>query len=68
MLRQATYSSARFGLYNVLAEQAKQWTGREKLSMSWTITCAGAAGGLAGLIGNPAEVCMIERKSGETYS
>lgn len=56
IVRQATYSSARFGLYNFLADQAKQWTGKEKLSMNWTITCAGTAGGLAGLFGNPAEV------------
>jgi solute carrier family 25 (mitochondrial dicarboxylate transporter), member 10 len=27
--------------------------------MAWTITCAGAAGGLAGLVGNPAEIVLV---------
>lgn len=56
ILRQSTYSTARFGLYNIVAERAKQWSGQDKLSMPWTIACAGLAGGMAGMIGNPAEV------------
>ncbi|KFH45597.1 Mitochondrial dicarboxylate transporter-like protein [Hapsidospora chrysogenum ATCC 11550] len=59
VLRQSTYSTARFGLYNVVADRAKKWTGREKLSMGWTITCAGVAGGLAGVVGNPAEIVLV---------
>jgi solute carrier family 25 (mitochondrial dicarboxylate transporter), member 10 len=57
ILRQATYSTARFGLYNVLAKQAAQkWNGGNKLSTAMTIACAGVAGGMAGMIGNPVEV------------
>lgn len=59
ILRQSTYSTARFGLYNIVAERAKQWSGQDKLSMPWTIACAGLAGGMAGMIGNPAEVRPI---------
>ncbi|KAL0933718.1 putative mitochondrial dicarboxylate transporter [Colletotrichum truncatum] len=59
IFRQTTYSTARFGLYNYFAQQAKQWTGKEKLSTAMTITCAGLAGGMAGLVGNPAEVVLV---------
>ncbi|KAJ0307966.1 hypothetical protein Brms1b_009791 [Colletotrichum noveboracense] len=60
IFRQTTYSTARFGLYNYFAQQAKQYTGKEKLSTAMTITCAGLAGGMAGLVGNPAEVSSCE--------
>ncbi|WYZ36028.1 hypothetical protein EsH8_X_000675 [Colletotrichum jinshuiense] len=59
ILRQSTYSTARFGLYNYFAQQAKQWTGKDKLSTALTISCAGLAGGMAGLVGNPAEVVLV---------
>ncbi|KAI8267088.1 hypothetical protein K4K58_008787 [Colletotrichum sp. SAR11_239] len=59
IFRQTTYSTARFGLYNYFAQQAKQYTGKEKLSTAMTITCAGLAGGMAGLVGNPAEVILV---------
>ncbi|KAM0648470.1 hypothetical protein ACHAO3_006653 [Verticillium nonalfalfae] len=59
IVRQSMYSTARFGLYNKLAARAQSWTGQQKLSAAWTIACAGAAGGLAGLIGNPAEVVLV---------
>ncbi|KAJ0354974.1 hypothetical protein COL154_011592 [Colletotrichum chrysophilum] len=60
IFRQTTYSTARFGLYNYFAQSAKQYTGKEKLSTAMTITCAGLAGGMAGLVGNPAEVSSCE--------
>ncbi|KAI6781859.1 Mitochondrial dicarboxylate transporter-like protein [Emericellopsis cladophorae] len=59
ILRQSTYSTTRFGLYNIIAEKAKRYYGQEKLSMAATITCAGLAGGLAGLVGNPAEIVLV---------
>lgn len=59
IVRQSMYSTARFGLYNNLAGRAQRWTGQQKLSTAWTIACAGAAGGLAGLVGNPAEVVLV---------
>lgn len=55
ILRQTTYSTARFALYDILARQMQQRTGR-KLSGTETGACAGVAGGLAGMIGNPTEV------------
>ncbi|KAF6825161.1 putative mitochondrial dicarboxylate transporter [Colletotrichum plurivorum] len=59
ILRQTTYSTARFGLYNYFGEQAKKYTGTQKLSTGLTIACAGLAGGMAGLVGNPAEVVLV---------
>jgi len=56
MLRQSTYSTARFGLYNYFAREARQRTGQQKLSSSLEIACAALAGGMAGLVGNPTEV------------
>jgi dicarboxylate transporter 10 len=55
ILRQTTYSTARFALYDALARKMQQRTGG-KLSTTSTIACAGIAGGLAGMIGNPTEV------------
>ncbi|KAH7375497.1 mitochondrial dicarboxylate transporter [Plectosphaerella cucumerina] len=59
VLRQSTYSTARFGLYTILAQKAKEFNRTDALSTSWTIACAGAAGGLAGLVGNPTEVVLV---------
>jgi hypothetical protein len=61
VLRQSTYSTARFGLYTILAQKAKEFNRTDALSTSWTIACAGAAGGLAGLVGNPTEVSLLFR-------
>jgi dicarboxylate transporter 10 len=61
MLRQSTYSTARFGLYNHFANKARERTGAARLTSGSEIICAGAAGGLAGLIGNPTEVWMRHR-------
>ena len=55
ILRQTTYSTARFGLYNFFVQKIKQKSGG-KLSAGSTIACAGLAGGVAGMLGNPTEV------------
>jgi dicarboxylate transporter 10 len=55
-LRQTTYSTARFALYDILARNVQRRNGGGKLSAGSTIACAGLAGGLAGMIGNPTEV------------
>ncbi|EXJ58508.1 hypothetical protein A1O7_05934 [Cladophialophora yegresii CBS 114405] len=59
MLRQSTYSTARFGLYNQFANKARERSGAARLTSGWEIVCAGAAGGLAGLVGNPTEVALV---------
>jgi dicarboxylate transporter 10 len=55
ILRQTTYSTARFALYDILARNLQRRNGG-KLTAGSTIACAGIAGGLAGMIGNPTEV------------
>ncbi|SPQ24642.1 7333c80e-d49b-4329-a580-969142c3272c [Thermothielavioides terrestris] len=59
VLRQSTYSTARFGLYSVLSQQLQKRSGASKLSTTSTIVCAGVAGGLAGMVGNPTEVILV---------
>ena len=59
ILRQSTYSTARFGLYQFFAAEARQRTSQTKLGLGSEIVCAGVAGGLAGLIGNPTEVALV---------
>jgi hypothetical protein len=58
-LRQCSYSTARFGLYNYFANEVKQRTGTTKLTAGWEVVCSGVAGGAAGLIGNPTEVVLV---------
>ncbi|UNI22519.1 hypothetical protein JDV02_008401 [Purpureocillium takamizusanense] len=59
ILRQGTYSTARFGIHASLSASLLQCSGRETLPLSWNVACAGLAGGLAGLIGNPTEVVLV---------
>ncbi|KAI5259502.1 hypothetical protein E4T42_00033 [Aureobasidium subglaciale] len=58
-LRQCSYSTARFGLYNYFAKEVKQRTATTKLTAGWEVVCSGVAGGAAGLIGNPTEVVLV---------
>ncbi|KAG5662668.1 hypothetical protein KAF25_005086 [Fusarium avenaceum] len=58
ILRQGTYSTARFGFHSYLSDKLKGYTGK-KVSVTQNIACAGVAGGVAGLVGNPAEVVLV---------
>lgn len=61
ILRQSTYSTARFGIYTILTQHLKSSSKhpQQQLSTLTTIAAAGLAGGLAGIIGNPAEVILV---------
>ena len=59
ILRQSTYSTARFGLYNYFASEMRQRSGQAKISSVSEIGCAALAGGIAGMIGNPTEVALV---------
>lgn len=59
ILRQGSYSTARFGLHNLFSQHLLRHTGEQKLSLLSNIGCAALAGGLAGVIGNPAEVVLV---------
>ena len=59
ILRQSTYSTTRFGLYNVFASRMRQQLDTKQLSTAATAACAGLAGGIAGMVGNPTEVILV---------
>jgi solute carrier family 25 (mitochondrial dicarboxylate transporter), member 10 len=59
ILRQSTYTTLRFGAYNYMAQQAREKTGEQKLSSMTEIALAGAAGAMAGVVGNPTEVTLV---------
>ncbi|KAM5356670.1 hypothetical protein ACJ41O_003316 [Fusarium nematophilum] len=59
ILRQGTYSTARFGFHTYFSDKLLTYTGATKLSVAQNIACAGVAGGVAGLVGNPAEVVLV---------
>ncbi|KEY64188.1 hypothetical protein S7711_03478 [Stachybotrys chartarum IBT 7711] len=59
ILRQGSYSTARFGLHSLFSQHLLRHTGEQKLSLLSNIGCAALAGGLAGVIGNPAEVVLV---------
>jgi solute carrier family 25 (mitochondrial dicarboxylate transporter), member 10 len=59
ILRQSSYTTVRFGIFNYMAAEARERTGQQKLSTTLEIGLAGFAGGIAGLIGNPTEIALV---------
>ncbi len=62
-----TYSITRFALYDVMKDSWKRLNNRDpKLSLKvWELgVCAGLSGGIAGLVGNPAEVRTLRDNVG----
>ncbi|GFZ46969.1 hypothetical protein JCM24511_04195 [Saitozyma sp. JCM 24511] len=67
ILRQMTYSITRFGVYDVMKSGWKRARGDRAgpagvaggLAVWELAACAGLAGGLAGLVGNPAEIVLV---------
>jgi dicarboxylate transporter 10 len=58
ILRQLTYSTTRFAMYEVMQASWRAVAKPEggKLGAGALCACAGVAGGLGGLVGNPVEV------------
>lgn len=61
ILRQTTYSTTRFALYDFFSRKLSTFSIRPQKSLSRgsIIASAGLAGGIAGLVGNPAEVVLV---------
>jgi dicarboxylate transporter 10 len=59
ILRQSTYSTTRFGLYNYLVQETRRMSGKDTLTTPYVILCSGLAGGIAGMVGNPTEVVLV---------
>ncbi|CAG5099388.1 Oidioi.mRNA.OKI2018_I69.XSR.g16504.t1.cds [Oikopleura dioica] len=59
MMRQATYTTGRLGIYSNLLHQYKVSTGVQKPNLFWTTLMGSTSGGLAAIIGNPADVAIV---------
>jgi len=59
MLRQATYSTTRFAVYEVLKQQQQQ----RQLLFYEKVLAAGVAGGVASVFGSPADICNIRMQN-----
>eukprot|EP00042_Codosiga_hollandica_P033421 m.222816 g.222816 ORF g.222816 m.222816 type:complete len:297 (+) comp54183_c0_seq2:254-1144(+) len=57
MLRQMTYSTMRFGVYNSLLEKFSK--GGQTPSFAWKMAYGSIAGAMGALVGTPAEVALV---------
>ncbi|KAK6456345.1 mitochondrial dicarboxylate transport protein [Scheffersomyces xylosifermentans] len=63
LLRQATYSTARFGIYEFLKEKYVETTNNSKPSTAVLLPMSMVAGALGGLVGNPSDVVNIRMQN-----
>lgn len=61
LTRQVFYTGARLGLYDIFTDKMK--TPGEKMSFATTTACALSAGGLAAIVGNPADLSLIRMQA-----
>jgi solute carrier family 25 oxoglutarate transporter 11 len=61
LTRQVLYTGARLGLYDIFTEKAK--VPGEKMPFWKTTACALSAGGIAAVIGNPADLSLIRMQT-----
>jgi solute carrier family 25 oxoglutarate transporter 11 len=62
LTRQVVYTGARLGLYDIFTEKAKS-TPDEKLSFLKVTGCSLSAGGIAAVMGNPADLSLIRMQA-----
>ncbi|CAD7956767.1 unnamed protein product [Amoebophrya sp. A25] len=60
--RQVIYTGARLGLYDIFTDMAKN-PGEKSLGAGKTALCALSAGGLAAIVGNPADLSLIRMQT-----
>lgn len=61
LTRQVVYTGARLGLYDIFTEKAK---GSDKTLPFWKVTlCSLGAGGIAAIMGNPADLALIRMQA-----
>jgi solute carrier family 25 oxoglutarate transporter 11 len=66
LLRQATYTTARLGIFNTISEELKKANDGKPLPL-WQKAVAGlSAGGLGALVGSPADLSLIRMQSDST--
>lgn len=59
LLRQATYTTARLGIFQQITEYAKQLNDGKNLPLWQKAVCGLTAGGLGALVGTPADLTLI---------
>ncbi|KNC87130.1 hypothetical protein SARC_00753 [Sphaeroforma arctica JP610] len=64
LLRQATYTTARMGIFKTLTEKVKGPDG--KISFAQRVACSLTAGGLGATIGNPCDLALIRMQADST--
>ena len=65
-MRQAVYTTARFGIFTNLSDTLKQRNGGENISFAQKGMCSLAAGGLGSLVGTPADLILIRMQGDST--
>lgn len=63
LLRQATYTTARMGIYNNISAAALAHNDNKPLPLWQKAGCGLAAGGLGALIGNPADLTLLRMQA-----
>lgn len=63
LLRQATYTTARLGIYNNIFEMAKSMNDNKPLPLWQKAACGLTAGGLGALVGSPADLSLIRMQA-----
>ncbi|KAI3434506.1 hypothetical protein D9Q98_002580 [Chlorella vulgaris] len=66
LLRQATYTTARLGIYNNIFEAAKEMNNNKPLPLWQKALCGLTAGGLGALVGSPADLSLIRMQADTT--
>ncbi|KAJ3224731.1 hypothetical protein HK099_007980 [Clydaea vesicula] len=63
LLRQATYTTARMGLFNTFLNSSKEYNNGKPVSFTQRAISGLAAGGLGAMIGTPADLALIRMQS-----
>ncbi|KAF6251459.1 mitochondrial substrate carrier, partial [Scenedesmus sp. NREL 46B-D3] len=66
LLRQATYTTARLGIFSQITEVAKKANDGKNLPLWQKAACGLAAGGLGALVGTPADLTLIRMQADST--
>jgi solute carrier family 25 (mitochondrial oxoglutarate transporter), member 11 len=66
LLRQATYTTARLGIFNKITEEAKKVNNGGNLPLWQKAACGLTAGGLGALVGTPADLTLLRMQADAT--
>ena len=64
LLRQATYTTARLGIFKIINTEAIKYNDNKPIPLSWKALCGLTAGGLGALVGTPADLTLVRMQAG----